>query len=101
MVVTGALYVNQRQQRDAVNDIVNRQLQLSRVFSLLQDAETSQRGYLLAGSDAYLEPFQRADAALPSAFDELASQFAHAPALANDLATLHQLANGKMDELRR
>ena len=32
---------------------------LQKVLSVLQDAETGQRGYLLTGNDAYLEPFRR------------------------------------------
>ena len=30
---------------------------LQKMLSVLQDAETGQRGYLLTGNDAYLEPF--------------------------------------------
>jgi signal transduction histidine kinase/ActR/RegA family two-component response regulator len=46
------------------------QLRLSRVVSLLQDAETGQRGYLLTHEEAYLEPYS---AALPAIDGEIAS----------------------------
>ncbi|WP_043363960.1 CHASE3 domain-containing protein [Belnapia sp. F-4-1] len=36
-----------------------------RVLSLVQDAETSQRGYLLTAEDAYLEPYRHAMTELP------------------------------------
>jgi CHASE3 domain sensor protein len=42
--------------------------QLQQVLSLAKDAETGQRGYLLTGEEAYLEPFTHAKAQLP---DEL------------------------------
>ncbi len=40
-----------------------------RVLSALKDVESGQRGYLLTGDEAYLEPF---DAAVPELHDELA-----------------------------
>ena len=35
-------------------------IRLQRVFSMLQDAETGQRGYLLTGQDRYLRPYEAA-----------------------------------------
>jgi CHASE3 domain sensor protein len=46
------------------------QLRLSQVQSLLQDAETGQRGFLLTHKEAYLEPY---NAALPAIDREVAS----------------------------
>jgi signal transduction histidine kinase/ActR/RegA family two-component response regulator len=48
----------------ARNEIEYQQL-LSGLLSLAQDAESGQRGYLLTGEKPYLEPYQRALAALP------------------------------------
>ena len=46
------------------------QLRLSQVLSLLQDAETGQRGYLLTHREAYLEPY---NAALPAIDREISA----------------------------
>ncbi len=43
-----------------VKTALEAQLHLSRVFSLLQDAETGQRGYLLTGKASYLDPYNSA-----------------------------------------
>ena len=47
------------------------QLRLSRVLSLLQDAETGQRGFLLTHSEAYLEPYSAALPAIDSEIEAL------------------------------
>ena len=41
------------------------------LMSLMKDAETSQRGYLLSGEDPYLEPYRQAVANLPRQLAEL------------------------------
>ncbi len=46
------------------------ELRLARVLSLLQDAETGQRGYLLTHRETYLEPYS---AALPAIDGEIAA----------------------------
>ena len=46
------------------------QLRLSRVLSLLQSAETGQRGYLLTHRESYLEPY---DTALPAIDSQIAA----------------------------
>ena len=51
-------------QRGLANAAVQRtldiELRLSRVLSLMQDAETGQRGYLLTGDEGYLLPYEAA-----------------------------------------
>src|SRR5882724_3861840 len=42
--------------------------QLESILSLVKDAETGQRGFLLTGEDPYLEPNINAKAQLPEAF---------------------------------
>jgi len=49
------------------------QTQLGATFSLLQGAETAQRGFLLTGQAPFLEPFNRAEQALPEQLDQLES----------------------------
>ena len=47
------------------------QLRLGRVLSLLQDAETGQRGYLLTHRETYLEPYSAALPAIDSEIEAL------------------------------
>lgn len=44
---------------------------LQRVFSYVQDAESAQRAFSIAGKENYLDPYQRAVAALPGELDRL------------------------------
>ncbi len=46
-----------RAMREDVDESFRRRAQLQTVLSLLQDVETSQRGYLLTGNERFLEPY--------------------------------------------
>jgi PAS domain S-box-containing protein len=46
--------------RAAVERSYDTRLQIQAVFSLLQDAETGQRGYIITGDARFLEPYDRA-----------------------------------------
>jgi signal transduction histidine kinase/ActR/RegA family two-component response regulator len=59
------LVETQSANRAAARDAIEYQQLLAGLLSLAQDAETSQRGYLLTGDKSYLEPYQQAIAALP------------------------------------
>ena len=75
-------------------------IQLERAFSILKDAETGQRGYLLTGRDEYLEPFRTGELALEptlAVLRSLTSDDAPQSALS---AELERLARAKMAELR-
>src|SRR4051794_26529138 len=50
---------------DAVNHTNEVQDHLHRFLSEIKDAETGQRGFLLTGSDAYLEPYEKARTMMP------------------------------------
>jgi signal transduction histidine kinase/ActR/RegA family two-component response regulator len=73
LAVIAANYASVGRQ-DAEQDSAQRslevQLRLARVLSLLQDAETGQRGYLLTHKEAYLRPYS---AALPAIDGEIAA----------------------------
>ncbi|HET6313478.1 MAG TPA: CHASE3 domain-containing protein, partial [Chloroflexia bacterium] len=43
------------------------------VYSLMIDMETGERGYIITGDEAFLEPYNRAKAALPALWEELAT----------------------------
>lgn len=55
------------------------QQNLTKLMSVLQDAETGQRGYLLTGSDRYLAPYKSAKSDLGLVFSKLRSLTADNP----------------------
>jgi methyl-accepting chemotaxis protein len=69
---------------------------LSRLLSVLQDTETGQRGYLLAGEDSYLEPFQRAAPEVPQVLEELRALAADNPRALERLERVADLARQKI-----
>jgi signal transduction histidine kinase/ActR/RegA family two-component response regulator len=71
------------------------------LFSIVQDAETGQRGYLLTGDRSYLTPFLEAKVQLPRQEAELRSMAALSPERASQQVQLFHLVDAKMDELGR
>jgi signal transduction histidine kinase/ActR/RegA family two-component response regulator len=72
---------------------------VERLLSLLQDAETGQRGYLLTGREDYLEPYERAVAGLPGELDTLERLTAGTPEQGGALPAIRRDAAAKMAEL--
>lgn len=68
-------------------------------LSDLQDAETGQRGFLLTGDQAYLEPFNRAAVSTPRTLTELRRLTAGSPAQQARVRQLGPLSNAKLAEL--
>jgi PAS domain S-box-containing protein len=66
---------------------------------LVTDAETGQRGYLLTGEAAYLEPYQRAVAALPAALARFQRLTQDDPEQVRRVASLRVLIDRKLAEL--
>ena len=73
--------------------------QLQSLLSGLKDAETGQRGYLLTGSETYLEPYNLAKAAVPGLFRRLRELSAANAAQLERLDSVEHLAADKFDEL--
>jgi len=73
---------------------------LDEIFSTLQDAETGQRGYLLTSDRSYLAPYNAALPALANRFDALSGVMGIPQAATGELASLHNLADQKLSELR-
>ena len=71
------------------------------LLSLLKDAETGQRGFLLTGEDRYLAPYRQALLGIPAAFDTLDSVAKQRPDQARRLRALTPLVQRKLDELSR
>lgn len=75
--------------------------QLDELLSIMQDAETGQRGYLLTGQDRYLAPFKDAQASLPRMLAAVDSNAARHGVTQAQLTPLHTYIEQKMAELRK
>lgn len=73
--------------------------ELERIPSLLTDAETGQRGFLLTGAVSYLEPYTSALTSLPASLERLGRLTADNPQQQADLAALELLIKQKATEL--
>jgi signal transduction histidine kinase len=71
----------------------------STLLRTLVDAETGQRGYLITGNSAYLQPYQQARAIAADRLNVLQRSLA-AEHLPSDLRVLQSLITQKLDELR-
>ena len=105
LLATGAGLVwmvgNTRSFAAGVTSAQEARLAANQVLSLLQDAETSQRGYLLTGDSSYLEPYRRAADALPRQLPELARSIARDGGEPGPPQALQDLAAAKLAELAR
>lgn len=77
---------------------VERELGLAR--TLLTDAETGQRGYLLTEDESYLEPSEQATAALPAVLAQLRELTADNPEQQQRLGQLDRLAAARLERIR-
>jgi len=91
----------QRQDQESVQHSLKVELGLARIFSMLQDAETGQRGYLLTGSEAYLDPYNVAVQNIDSEMAALASMVADNSEQSRQLAALRDAAGEKLKELSK
>jgi methyl-accepting chemotaxis protein len=69
------------------------------VAKLLVDAETGQRGYLLTGTDPYLEPYNNALRTIDTTVNELTGLTVDNPRQQARIATLKGQIRAKLDEL--
>jgi signal transduction histidine kinase/CheY-like chemotaxis protein len=102
LIVAAAFWLGARNKADDqwVLHSLDVRAQLTRVLSLVQSAETGQRGYLLTGRDIYLEPYSRAVAQLPPMLDSMQKLVSDNPQQLQNLSRLRQLIVDKLDELR-
>jgi PAS domain S-box-containing protein len=75
--------------------------QIQSVFSFVQDAETGQRGYVITGQPAFLEPYEGARAEAARRLETLAGFFAGSPAQAARLGKLRTGVDAKFEDLER
>jgi PAS domain S-box-containing protein len=69
------------------------------VLSLLKDAETAQRGYVVTGREEYLQPHQSTVALLPRHLEQLRMLVADDPRQRGDVATIEALIRDKLREV--
>lgn len=81
--------VNERDVRSAASDL----------FSLLQDAESGQRGYLLTGDASFLAPYQDATKQVPPAIDRLLDLTANGANYRALTAPIKDQVHAKLNEL--
>jgi PAS domain S-box-containing protein len=74
---------------------------LTDVAARLVDAETGQRGFLLTGNDAYLEPYRGAIKRLDQLLEDLKNATADNPNQQKHIPELEQLIEKKLAELQR
>jgi signal transduction histidine kinase len=74
---------------------------LATLLSALTEAEVGQRGFLVTGDKADLEPYHVALTAVPKQLRRIEKLVAGDPRLASRAAQLTKLANGEMAELER
>lgn len=100
LLVSGFELINEFRSNRAVRAEIDRsyetRAQIQRVFSLLQDAETGQRGYVITGDDRFLEPYDNAARDLDRQMRALAALFESNPQQAEDFARLSDLARRKI-----
>jgi CHASE3 domain sensor protein len=72
---------------------------IDEVLSILKDAETGQRGYLLTGDEKYLEPYHRAVATATASIDHLRSLAAQNYALRVHFDDVAAACSAKLAEL--
>jgi len=71
------------------------------LLSMLKDAETGQRGYVLTGKDTYLEPYNTATASIPGLVNRLRSATAGLPVQRERVEALQPVVAAKLQELAK
>jgi methyl-accepting chemotaxis protein len=74
---------------------------IANVLSLLQDAETGQRGYIITGDDAFLQPYQTGIGSLPNVVKELRQLTADNPNQQKRIDEAEPLIAAKLAELKQ
>ena len=93
------LIERQRLDNDAVREAFELERHVVAALSLVQDAETGQRGFLLTGEASYLTPYQSAVDALPAELEVLKDAMSDDPTRLAQLAELSAAVQDKLGEL--
>ena len=74
---------------------------LASVLSLLKDAETGQRGYIITGNESFLEPYQAAVPAIATTVNDLRKLTSDNPAQQKRIGQAEPLIAARLFELKR
>jgi CHASE3 domain sensor protein len=101
VVAAKAWFTAQRGQANAaVQRTLDIELRLSAVLSLLQDAETGQRGYLLTADESYLGPHQAAADGIAEPIEALRALLQGNAAQTQRVSALKKIIEDKLEELK-
>jgi len=98
-VVTYGRLVELREANRWVEHTLTVQTSLAQALSLVTDAETGQRGFLLTGQTSYLEPYDAAVARLPQQLERIRRLTSDNPGQQSRVDSLERLSRQKLAEL--
>lgn len=102
-IASGVLMFGELRASRAQQALVERSFQtreqVQRVFSLMQDAETGQRGYVITGQPGFLDPYEKAVARIDPEVARLEALAANLPGQKERLTELRRRAHLKLDEM--
>ncbi len=105
VLLIGVLLAQQTMQNSATNRAVNRSMvmhtRLQSVFSLVQDAEAGQRGYLLTNQEQYLRPYNAATGQIGPQMSRLENMLRPDPEQFARVEQLKAVIAEKMAEMNR
>lgn len=96
-----AQHQNVERTRFALQQSYRVQVQLQNLFSLIQDAEASQRGYVLTGDESYLTPYDEAPRGINHSLERLGELLRDEDVLLTKVYALESLTRAKQAEMAR
>jgi signal transduction histidine kinase len=97
--INEAAYTSSRLSLDHMSARAQSQAEIQRIWRLLLDAETAQRGYLITGRNGYLQPFQAAMAEVPAMLGRLEQHHARDADAVPLVAEIARHSAAKLSEL--
>lgn len=82
-----------------INEGVTTRMMVSTILRHMLDAETGQRGYLLTGTDVYLEPYEKSVSEIQSGMEQLRHQFSDQPKQMESFIGLSDAVARKLSEM--
>ncbi|WP_089173103.1 CHASE3 domain-containing protein [Bosea sp. AS-1] len=101
VILAAWINLQARRAADSVSHAIEIRERAERFLGRVRDAETGQRGYLLTGQAAYLEPFTEGSAAAVPELEVLAALVDADPAQKQRAATLREATLTKLAELNQ
>ena len=98
-ILSQRLSASRAESAERMTDALELAEDLEALLSTLKDAETGQRGFLLTGSEHYLDPYEAAVLELPHELDRIRRAFAGSPAQLERIETVGLLSTQHMTQL--